>query len=377
MQRLLFWIPAALVVLGCHAPELAPEGETLKDLSFRVAPIGVADGASLRGVSAPGDDVVWASGSQGVVLRSLDRGILFRRVDPPGASELDFRMLWAFDDQHAWAGSAGPGAASRLFETLDGGKTWAERLVNQDPEGFWDALAFWDEQHGVLVGDAVDGFLTVMVTDDGGKTWARVPESALPESPSMIPLLALAADSADSASSPEAFGEVCFAASNRSLALGADGLAWIGTGGSVARVWRSADWGRTWVAADTPLRQGNPAAGVFAVAFRDALHGVVVGGNYEAPNDGEKSAAWTADGGASWRLMKGQPAGYRSAVAPLVGGKSGWIAVGTSGVSLAHRDVGPWTNLPSQALNAISVDPGGQHAYAVGPRGHFALMVLD
>ena len=337
-----------------HAP--SPVAERLRE-----APIPAAEGASLRGIAAPEPDIVWISGSRGVGLLSRDGGLTFHRVDPVRDSSLDFRMLVAFDARHAWAASAGPGDKSRLFETLDGGASWHERLVNPDKTGFWDALSFWDEARGLIVGDAVDGYLTVLRTEDGGRTWWRIPESALPASPT---------------------GEVCFAASNRSLALGAGGEAWIGTGGSTARVWHSTDWGRTWTAVETPLRQGDPAAGIFAIAMHESGQGVAVGGKFDAPDDEQGTAAWTDDRGETWHAAKRLPSGYRSAVAPIEGPTGSaelaltWIAVGTSGASYSTTDGRTWHDLEGLALNALAVDPDVRRVYAVGPKGRFCVIPL-
>jgi len=52
------------------------------------------------------------------------------------------------------------------------------------------------------------------------------------------------------------------------------------------------------------------------VAFRDALHGVVVGGDYQQESAAVDNAAWTSDGGATWTLVKGRGlSGFRSVVA--------------------------------------------------------------
>lgn len=355
---------------GCAGPRAlgpVPENEPLRE-----GPIPLAEHASLRGISSPSAGVVWVSGSQGVVLRSRDAGLTFHRVDPVEDSLLDFRMLVAFDQDHAWAGSAGPGAESRLFETKDGGTSWSERLVNEDPSGFWDALGFWDPQHGLIVGDAVGGFLTILRTEDGGDSWVRVPEASLPASPT------LTLDVGEGVR-PEPLGEVCFAASNRSLALGAGGEAWIGTGGSAARVWHSTDWGRTWTATSAPLRHGDPAAGIFAIAMDPTGEGVAVGGKFDAPGDESGTAAFSEDGGRTWHAAKRPPTGYRSAVAPISAAEDSrttWIAVGTGGASYSVDGGREWRNLNGLALNALAVDPDRRVAYCVGPKGRFCVIRL-
>ena len=66
--------------------------------------------------------------------------------------------------------SRSAGEKSRIYQTTDGGKNWAFQFRNRDPKGFLDALAFWDADHGIALGDPVDGRFTILSTNDGGKS---------------------------------------------------------------------------------------------------------------------------------------------------------------------------------------------------------------
>jgi len=89
--------------------------------------------------------------------------------------------------------------------------------------------------------------------------------------------------------------------------------AWIGAGsGRKARVLLTTDRGRTWKVADTPLKAG-PSAGIFSVAFRDARHGVVAGGDYTKEKERRQSRR-DKRRRVTWTLVKGL-SGYRSVVA--------------------------------------------------------------
>ena len=177
--------------------------------------------ASLRGVSAPDAAVVWASGTGGTYLRTLDGGATWHAAVLPGAEDLDFRAVHALDSHTAWLLSSGPGAKSAIFKTSDGGAHWSRLFTNPDAGGFFDALAFWDAQHGIVLGDPVDGQFVILTTDNGGQTWQR---RKLP--------LALP-------------NEGAFAASNSCLAVRGKSEAWFGTGGpSGARVFHSTGRGR-------------------------------------------------------------------------------------------------------------------------------------
>ena len=125
----------------------------------------------LRGVSAVSDRVCWATGARGTVLLTTDGGATWRKKTVPGAGNLDFRDVHAFDDRTAYILSIGAGELSRIDKTTDGGVTWAASFRNNDPRGFLDAIAFWDETHGIAQGDPVDGRFLILTTDDGGVSW--------------------------------------------------------------------------------------------------------------------------------------------------------------------------------------------------------------
>src|SRR5581483_4093323 len=129
--------------------------------------------ASLRGISAVNDRVVWASGSDGTWLRTTDSGSTWHAAKVPGADSLDFRGIHAFDANTALLLSSGPGDKSRIYKTTDAGAHWTLEYTNPDPKGFLDAIAFWDSKRGIVVGDPVDGRFVVLTTIDGGATWNR------------------------------------------------------------------------------------------------------------------------------------------------------------------------------------------------------------
>ena len=273
-----------------HSPAQAPG-------AWRWTPLSTGSSARLRGVSAVTDRVAWASGTNGTILRTTDGGATWQTLLVPGAEKLDFRDIDAVDETTAYALSIGSGELSRIYKTSDAGRTWSEQFVNRDAKAFFDAMAFWDAKRGVAVSDSVDGQFVILMTTDGGTSWERVPAAALP---------------------PALPNEGFFAASGTNVTVAAPNHVWIGTGAaSEARVLRSSDGGRTWAVAKTPLDAG-PSAGIFSIAFSDATHGIVVGGDYKAESVAGNNAAITTDGGATWTPMKGL-SGFRSVVAYVPG----------------------------------------------------------
>lgn len=308
--------------------------------------------ARLRGVSAVSTHVAWASGANGTVVRTADGGTTWQVRPVPGAERLDFRDVDAFSESAAYILSIGPGEASRIFKTTDGGARWVEQFRNMDPKVFLDAMTFRDANRGFAFSDSVDGKFVILRTTNGGATWGPVPAAALPA----------ALD-----------GEGAFAGSGTNIAILGDHV-WIGT--SASRILRSDDFGRSWTVTQTPLATGN-ATGIFSVAFRDATHGVAVGGNYSKERDAIDNVVFTSDGGRTWALAKEHGlSGFRSVVACMPGTKSSLIAVGPSGADRSDDDGRTWTAMESAGFHAFAFAPRTMTGWGAGERGHIARLEL-
>jgi photosystem II stability/assembly factor-like uncharacterized protein len=306
--------------------------------------------ARLRGVSAVSDRVAWASGANGTILRTDDGGQHWQRLSIPGTSDLDFRDIDAASATTAWALSIGPGEASRIYRTTDAGAHWDQQFINHDPKVFLDAMAFWDAMRGVAVSDSVDGRFVILITRDGGTTWTRVPPESLP---------------------PALANEGAFAASGTNVAVLPPNDVWIGTGAAQkSRVLHSTDGGSTWTIAETPLASGA-SSGIFSIAFRDARHGIVVGGDYKKESASGQNVAITSDGGLTWTAASGL-GGFRSVVdyVPRSGARSA-IAVGPSGADWSDDDGRTWKPIAGDGYHAFAFARGssGTAGWGVGEAG--------
>ncbi|HKF40040.1 MAG TPA: hypothetical protein VKB21_03075, partial [Candidatus Acidoferrum sp.] len=70
--------------------------------------VDVPTTASLRGLSVINQNVVWASGTGGTVIKTIDGGKTWKVIVVPGAEKLDFRGIHAFDEKNALIMSSGP-----------------------------------------------------------------------------------------------------------------------------------------------------------------------------------------------------------------------------------------------------------------------------
>ncbi len=306
--------------------------------------------ASLRGVWAVNDKVVWASGSGGTWLRTIDGGKTWKASKMPGASDLDFRAVRAFDEKTAFLLATGPGEKSRIYKTSDAGANWQLLYTNPDPKGFYDALQFWDEDHGIVLGDPVDGHFAVLTTEDGGASWKSQ------KTPAAVP------------------NEGAFAASNSCLIVRGAHEAWFGSGGQGGgRIFHSTDGGKSWSVTKTPIRNDSASAGIFSIAFSDAKHGIAVGGDYNKPTETMGNIVETSDGGKTWVAPKNGPSGFRSAIGFLPTLKL-WIAGGTSGSDFSLDEAKSWEKVGAENQNAISFV--GVVGWAVGPKGAIAGLIV-
>ena len=311
----------------------------------------------LRAVSAASERVAWASGNRGTVLRTEDAGAHWTLLPVPGAEGLDFRDIEATSERTAYILSIGPGDKSRIYKTTDAGTTWVLQFTNADPKAFYDAIAFWDEKSGIAVGDPVDGRFTILRTADGGRTWTLIPET---DRPRALP------------------GDGMFAASGTCLVAQGRSNAWIGTGGAAqARVLRTTDCGATWSEAATPILAGASSAGIFSIAFSDALHGIVVGGDYRKEKEPSDNVALTNDGGRTWAAAGGvKLRSFRSGVVFIPGSHGREIiAVGPAGTDRSLDGGRTWAPLGDVGFHAVSVDKSGKSVWAVGEQGRVGRLV--
>lgn len=350
LSRTLFTAAAATLVEGASG---AP--------GWALLPSGAK--SNLRGVSAVSEQVVWSCGSSNTVLRTSNGGVTWTNLAPPAegnGSLLDFRDVDAIDARTAYILSIGDGPLSRIYKTTDAGATWKLQFTNQDPKGFYDSMTFWDADHGLVIGDSIDGHFQILITANGGTTWTKVPGEVLPAA---LP------------------NESAFAASGSNIAVSGRDNAWIGLSAlTKCRVLHTSDHGITWSVVDTPVVAGE-SAGIFSVAFRDLNHGVVVGGDYKKEVQASDNAAITEDGGKTWTLVKEKGlSGFRSAVKYVPGTKSSLVAVGPQGADRSEDDGKTWTPLANPTgpanFHALSFAPDGKVAWASGKDGKLGRLGL-
>jgi photosystem II stability/assembly factor-like uncharacterized protein len=284
-------------------------------------------------------------------LKTIDGGKNWTVGKVPDADKLDFRDVEAFDANTAYLLSIGEGETSRIYKTVDGGASWKLQFQNTNPKAFLDAFAFWDKTHGIAMSDPVDGKYFLLETADG-ETWKILDNSKMPGAKS---------------------GEAAFAASGTCLIAQGKNNVFLVSGGNDARVFRSENRGKSWSVFDTPITKGTVGSGIFSIAMQSSKNGVIVGGNYEKPNETNNNLAFTNDGGKKWTLGKDLN-GYRSGVAFV--DKNFLVAVGSSGSDLSIDGGKTWKNIDRENYNSVQAK-GKNAIWATGANGLIAKFSLE
>jgi photosystem II stability/assembly factor-like uncharacterized protein len=146
--------------------------------------------------------------------------------------------------------------------------------------------------------------------------------------------------------------------------------AWFGSGGGASRVFHSRDGGRTWNVTAAPI-PASEAGGVFSLAFRNPRDGVMVGGDFTAPDNGVRASGFTRDGGRSWR-PGGDLSGYRSGVDWVSGARATLIAVGPTGSDISYDGGRRWSAFDTADYDAVDCVHGT--CWASGPAGAVAVL---
>lgn len=302
---------------------------------------------SIRGLSVVDDKVIWVSGSEGTVGRSVDGGNSWKWMKVKGFEKNDFRDIEAFDAATAIIMSIADPAY--ILKTHDGGNTWKIVFEDKRKGMFLDAMEFWNEQSGIVIGDPIDGKIFIARTFDGGDNWQKLPEENYP----------LAQN-----------GEAMFAASGTNIRALSLSEAVFVTGGKMSRLFIR-DQQTT-----LPLMQGKETTGANSIAVfnnkkrKAASHMVVVGGDFAADTVTVQNAALSSDGGKTWRQPQAPPYGYRSCVEYIT--EKRLIACGTSGVDVSEDGGENWRLISTQSFHVCRKAKNGKAVFLAGKGGRIA-----
>lgn len=315
-------ISSILLFVSCNSFQQAslqpPIQSIRKEILFK-------DSISIRALEVSAEKI-WFAGSSstiGVVdMKSKVAQTLQLKTELP----VEFRSL-ARNNQHLFALSIGnPAQLYRFSPQLENN---IQVYKETHEKVFYDALSFIDSLHGIAIGDPTDESLAILLTQDGGATWKRIPENNAPKLVS---------------------GEAAFAASNTNIVVQGQTI-WVITGGKKSRLWKSIDFGQHWNVTELPIIQGEAMTGAFTAAFYDENIGVVAGGDYANPMKSEGNIILTRNAGRDWERRVGQNSPTYISCIQFVPSSKGreLITVGAGGMFYSNDQGQHWQLLDSDS----------------------------
>ena len=291
--------------------------------SLSLKPFDIAINSSFRGLSVVDDSVVWASGSQGWVGKSLDGGKHWNFKQVPRHEKSEFRSLYALNKNSAIV--ANSGSPANILITKDGGETWKTVYTNLHKDAFFDGIDFWNSSNGIIYGDPIDGRMLLLSTNDGGNSWNEIPEKQRPQLNE---------------------GEASFAASGTGIRCYDQTRLLISTGGNVSRLFTTSNLGKSWKIYSPPIIQGESSTGIFSFAFRDARNGIVAGGDYVRDTLAIQHIFVTKDGGKTWAQPVTPTRGYRECIEYI--SNTVVLAAGPKGIDISNNNGLDWAPLSDE-----------------------------
>lgn len=288
--------------------------------SWSVQTSGVA--AQFSSVSMVDNNIAWAGGVGGVIVRTTNGGATWMQVTSISGDLYNIKGISA--DRALATTSA---ASTQIFLTTNGGGTWTS--VYTQSGGFIDCIDMFDASNGYAIGDPVSGNWTLIKTTDGGATWASAATLAA------------------------ASGEAGW--NNASTWAGSTG--WFGTNNR--RVYTTTNQGATWTAQGTvDLTSVSIAAGDASSVFGGFANGAINATN---------------NGGTTWTAATPIPSGTSSVSAMMALGAGNVWAAGAGTVYKSTNAGAAWSAVYAGTSAIYDLDvygnPSGATGFAVGASG--------
>ena len=298
---------------------------------------------SLRGLSVVNDNVVWASGSNGTVARSVDGGKTFEWLTVKGYEQRDFRDIEAFDAYNAVIIAIAEPAV--ILRTRNGGLTWKKVFEDGTKGMFLDAMSF-DKKNGVVIGDPVKGNMFIAFTRNSGMHWYTKKKEQIP---------------LDS-------GEAFFASSGTNIKL-------LPVKGNIFRYAAVSGGAVSSFIGNKKTKlnlvQGKESTGANSIAVNlSEQRIVIVGGDFANDTAASGNCLFSTDFGTSWQQPQTPPHGYRSCVEFI--NETKLISCGTSGVDISNDGGNNWTLISNKSFHVCQKAKKGTAVFLAGKNGRIA-----
>jgi photosystem II stability/assembly factor-like uncharacterized protein len=316
----------------------------LTGYSQRVELLQEGTKSSLRGLSVVSDDVIWCSGSNGMVGKSVDGGLSFRWIQVKGYQKRDFRDIEAFDSSTSIIMAVAEPAI--ILKTSDGGFTWRKVFEDTTTGMFLDAMDF-DGKNGVVVGDPIRDKFFLAETSDFGDTWQVVKKNT--NCTSMLQ------------------GEAFFASSGSNIIMKKlkhtnNKFVYV-SGGILSRLFIGD------VCLPLPLQSGKNSTGANAIDISPSgKTGIVVGGDFSNDKYKDSSCVLVSfEHGTQFSFPTTPLHGYKSSVSFV--SENEVVSCGTSGVDFSNDQGLTWQNISNLSFHVVKKSKIGKSIFFAGGNG--------
>ena len=320
------------------------------------------EGVSLRGLSIPSEKVIWASGSKGTVVKSVNGGESFEWLQVKGYETRDFRAIHAWDEREVLIVAIASPAV--ILKTNDGGVNWHSVYENTDTSMFLDAVKFKNDNVGTVIGDPINDTLFFLKTQDRGEHWTK-------EKPTYW-------------KSKLNKGEAFFASSNSNITYDFQHTFFV-TGGIKSRLWMDG------FAMEIPMIQGFSSTGANSISISPNMNKLIIAGGdfskpsevnqnlirldrFKVPNTENKHLSKTAY---VWKVNNKVKHlnGYKSSI--LFMNNKTILAAGTSGVDISVNSGRSWKTISNQSFHVVQKTPHKNAAIFAGSGGRIGYLSFE
>jgi len=301
---------------------------------------------SIRGLSVVNDKIIWVSGSNGAIGKSVDGGNTWQWITVKNFEKKDFRDIEAFDAQTAIIMAVSEPAF--ILKTTDGGNTWSTVFSDSTKGMFLDAMDFYDDTRGVLIGDPINNKVFIAHTENQGATWKI-----------------------DSNTAQLFEGEALFASSGSNIKMlwnknEAIASFLFVTGGKKSRLFFDN------APHDLNIIQGQQTEGANSISINEKSgDAIIVGGDFTRDTMSKTNCILFSLHDKS-RFMNAAtpPHGYRSCVEYITENKL--ICCGTSGVDVSEDGGKNWRYISSAGFHVCQKAKKGKTIFLAGANGRIA-----
>lgn len=321
---------------------------TLSTYSQKIKIVNSGTKTSLRGLSVVDEKIIWASGSNGMIAKSVDGGANWKWIQVPNFEKKDFRDIEAFDSSTALVISIAEPAY--ILKTIDGGNSFTTVFYDSTKGMFLDAMNFYDDKNGVVIGDPISGKTFIATTNNRGDSWIKN-------------------EAATDLDSNEAF----FASSGSNISL-----EWNKKNNSFENYFVSGGVNSNLYIdnkkIEIPIIKGKQSTGANSIAINKNKNAIIVGGDFN--NDSLREYNCVLINLKNFEISQPEinPTGYRSSVV-FLNNKTA-LTCGLNGVDISYNKGKTWKKISNEGYHVVKKSKYGNSIFLAGSKGRIAQLIF-